>query len=862
MIRRFWEDASSIALAIFVILGNLGCSNGPISDEPGPSSKKNNLEIPAVSFTNPPHEAKSQALDTAISASFNMAMDPSTISTNSFKIQDAKGALVTGSVGMDPTNKTATFRPSKPLACDTTYTAIINTKAQCDGPGEVSEPLPQDYMWDFQTSPCEQNFPIAGPTPIVAPTPVVGPIPVPIPLPPPFPGLIGGGGSRGHHERERCLRSNIILNTSPLNDQTGVPLNTLVSAAFSRDMEGSSFTTSTFILTGPGLTPVSGSVTYNVVSRVATFTPSSNLLPNTLYTATIIGDGDGIRDSRGDELCRDYSFSFTTGTTLDTAPTIIANSPICTSIDVPTNQIISVTFSEAMDTTSITNLTVTLTGPGPALVAGSVVYDPNSHIVTFTPTALLSPNTSYTFRIQGAPNGVRDLAGIYLASDFVCSFTTASGPDTTPPVVIADIPTCGATGVPLNQIVSATFSKPMNPLTINTSTFRLTGPGPAVVPGTVNYAVNSHIATFTPSALLLPNTTYILTIVGAPNGVQDANGNFLASTYVCSFTTGTGPDITPPTVVSTSPTPCGTTGVSVNQSIIVTFSEPMLASSVNASTFLVESGSTPVAGTVSLNAAGTVATFTPSSPLLTSTVYTFTIKGGASGVKDLAGNALVADFICSFTTSPSSGGQTPINLGTAASFEILAMDTITNSGATVVTGDVGLRPGTAITGFPPGIVLGTVHVNDTAVTNAQADLLIAYNDAAGRSGGISLPGELSGLTLAPGLYTNASSVSNLGTVTLNAQGDANAVFIFQIGSSLTAGVGSQVILAGNAQASNIFWQVGSSAILNSNSIFKGTIMALTSISTGAGTAIDGGLFAAATHVGGAVTLISTTASVP
>ncbi|HXJ74093.1 MAG TPA: ice-binding family protein, partial [Candidatus Dormibacteraeota bacterium] len=186
-------------------------------------------------------------------------------------------------------------------------------------------------------------------------------------------------------------------------------------------------------------------------------------------------------------------------------------------------------------------------------------------------------------------------------------------------------------------------------------------------------------------------------------------------------------------------------------------------------------------------------------------------------------------------------GQPPLSLGSASPFAVLAGSTVTSTGGTTVNGDLGLSPGTAVTGFPPGVVNGAIHAGDAVAAQAQLDLTSAYNDAAGRTvGAITVAGNLGGQTLTPGLYKSTSSLEiSSGDLTLDAQGDANAVFIFQMGSTLTTTSGRQVILSGGARAANIFWQVGSSATLGTTSVMKGNILALASITLTTGATLEG-----------------------
>jgi len=187
-------------------------------------------------------------------------------------------------------------------------------------------------------------------------------------------------------------------------------------------------------------------------------------------------------------------------------------------------------------------------------------------------------------------------------------------------------------------------------------------------------------------------------------------------------------------------------------------------------------------------------------------------------------------------------GAISVDLGTADPFAVLAGSTVTNTGATNVHGDLGVWPGSAITGFPPGIVSGgAIHDADAVAMQAQSDLITAYTFAAGEACGNVLTGQdLGGLTLTPGVYCFASSADLTGTLTLNAQGDPNAVFVFQIASTLTTASSSSVVFTNGGQGDSVFWQVGSSATLGTSTEFAGNILALTSITLDTGANIGCG----------------------
>ena len=426
----------------------------------------------------------------------------------------------------------------------------------------------------------------------------------------------------------------------------------------------------------------------------------------------------------------------------------------------------------------------------------------------------------------------RGLLGIVLIAVVVIAaglgyYLYQSRSTSTAPAVTSTAPVYSATNSPINTKILVTFSTAMDPTTITTTTFTLKH-GTTYDTGAVSYV--GVTAIFIPSANLATNTVYTATIT---TGAKDSSGHSLAVNFVWSFTTGVLADTTPPTVTGTSPV----LAVAVDSSISATFSKAMDPSTITTTTFTMTQGSTSISGTVIY--AGTTASFKPSTSLTADTTYTATIT---TGVKDISGNALQTNFVWSFTTatSTSSCAQTAISLGTAANFEVLAGSGVTNTGKTNVTGNLGVSPGTAVTGFPPGTVTGGSIIIGGSAATAQADLTTAYNNAQGLTlCPITVSGDLGGLTLTPGLYKSTSSLAITGTLTLDAQGNANAVFIFQIASTLTTASGANIVLANGAQASNVFWAVGSSATLGTTSIFKGTIMAYASITITTGAELDG-----------------------
>lgn len=306
-----------------------------------------------------------------------------------------------------------------------------------------------------------------------------------------------------------------------------------------------------------------------------------------------------------------------------------------------------------------------------------------------------------------------------------------------------------------------------------------------------------------------------------------------------------------PTVTSTNPSN-NATGIARNSVVEFVFSEAMDPTTINASTFMLKQGATPVPGTVSY--ASKKATFTPTDILAVNTVYTATITTGAT---DLGGQALAADVVKSFTTGGSSASLTAVNLGAAGNYVILAKTTVTNIATSAITGDLGLSP--AATSFYTGFALtnatgyatssqvtGKLYAANMAsptpanLTTAVNNMLTAYTDAAGRPTPDFLAlgnGNIGGKTLTPGLYKWTNTVTLPSNITIS--GGADDVWIFQIAGDLTVSNAVNVTLSGGAQAKNIFWQVAGTVSLGTTSHFEGVILSKTGITFKTGASFKG-----------------------
>lgn len=480
-------------------------------------------------------------------------------------------------------------------------------------------------------------------------------------------------------------------------------------------------------------------------------------------------------------------------------------------------------------------------------------------------------NTNYKF--TGRSLGLAALMLATLVSG--CSSSNSAAPAavaSAKPTVTETAPADTNISVALNSKVTATFSESMDATTIDTLSFTVVGAGEPALTGTVSLDAATNTASFTPGSNLTISTVYTATLA---SNVKSSAGSTLAADYVWRFTSGTTTDTAAPSVISTNPANAAT-GIALNGNLIANFSEALDLTTVNTSTFTLSTGGTPVSGTVNYN--NKVATFNPASDLTASTAYTATLT---TAITDLAAIPLAANVVLNFTTGTTlAAGPAAVNLRTAGDFVILTKTGITDVSPSPITGNIGASPITAaaidvtcaeMTGTIYGSNAAYVGSGDvscfkgdapdnTLVANAVLDLGTAYADAKSRT----TPdftelgdGDISGLTLVPGLYKWGTGVLISTDVTLS--GGPNDVWIFQIAGDITQASATSIILAGGALPKNIFWQVGggTGVAIGTTVVFQGIILATKAINLNSGATVNGRLLSQTE-----VTLIMNTVTQP
>ena len=620
---------------------------------------------PTVVSTSPASNATSININTVITAEVSEALDATSITNTSVLLQN--GAItVPATLGYTPGSTTITLTPASPLSEKTLYTVTLKGGVGADRILDVAgNAMAADYVWSFTT--VDQT----------APT---------------------------------------VVSTSPANNATSINVNTVITAELSEALNAASIT-NTSVLLQNGAISVPATLGYTPGSTTITLTPASPLSEKTLYTVTLKGGAgvDRIVDVAGNALAADYVWSFTTGDF--TAPTVVSTSPASNATAVAVNTVITAEVSEALDAASVTNTSVLLQN-GAITVPATLGYTPGSTTITLTPASPLSEKTLYTVTLKGGVGADRilDVAGNALAADYVWSFTTV---DQTAPTVVSTSPANNATSINVNTVITAEVSEALNAASV-TNTSVLLQNGAISVPATLGYTPGSTTITLTPASPLSEKTLYTVTLKGGVGAdrILDVAGNALAADYVWSFTTG---DFTAPTVVSTSPA-SNATSININTVITAEVSEALNASSVTNTSVLLQNGAITVPATLGYTPGGTTITLTPASPLSEKTLYTVTLKGGvgADRILDVAGNALAADYVWSFTTvdqtAPTVLSTSPVNNAnnvaisttiTAEVSEALNASSVTNTsvllqnGAITVPATLGYTPGSTTITLTP-----------------------------------------------------------------------------------------------------------------------------------------------------------------
>lgn len=661
----------------------------------------------------------------------------------------------------------------------------------------------------------------------------------------------------------------LVLSTDPADGDTNVTLDKIITITFNEEMNPATITQGAITLQGES--EIEGTISYDQSTMTASFTPSEELASNTTYAGRV---KTTVKDLDGNALQEDYLWTFSTGENL--SPMVIATDPDDNETGVVVNKIITATFNQAMNPLTV-NETTFIVMNGSTAVTGVITYSGTT--ASFTPTVSLGLNTTYTATITSE---TENPSGLALQIDYVWEFTTGA---VIAPTVISTDPENDETDVALNKVILATFSEPMEAATINGTTFTLKQ-GTNTITGEITYT--GITASFTPSGNLSPNTVYTATVT---SGAENVAGISLAGDYIWEFTTGT---FIAPTVISTDPED-EETGVALDKVIDATFSEAMDAATINGTTFTLQEGSNVINGAVTYT--GTTASFTPTDDLEPGTLYTATITTGA---ENLAGTPLVADYTWSFTTV-SSAVELP-DMGTIENFGGFGGNSgLTNQGLNSVINNGGIgttAASTLVTGFHDGItgdiytetplnvglVTGGIFtappapgtatsfaIAQEALLDAQA-LYTAISPAAMPGGTDPGAGELGGLVLTPGIYQSASGTFNISTgdLTLDAQGDPNALWVFQTASGLTVGIAGptgakNVNIINGGNPNNVFWQVGSAATINAagGGVMVGTIVSMAGITIStADNAVQTVLNGRAISLVASVTMVNTTINVP
>ena len=636
---------------------------------------------PQVSLTTPANGDNEVAKTTTVTATFSKNMTGPTVQS-AFSLKNHLGVAVAGTAVYDVPSKTLTFtQSSPPLLWGETYTARIETTAAAtDG-----LTLQSAKVWTFTTtmpnyptvpttSPIANEIEVSRTTTVTATfSKDMDPASITTSTFTLFAGATQITGTVGYNAGTYTatftpsatldwgttytatlttavaatdglhLQSSKVWNfkttvaiypiaaaTSPVNNANEVARTTNLTATFSREMNPATINGTTFTLKDSGNNPVAGTVSYNAGTFTATFDPTSTLLWGEVYTATMSTAAAAI-----DGLTLQSNKVWTFTTTQPVYPAVSTTSPTNHLVEAGRTINVTATFSKDMNPASLTGATFMLKDHLNNPVAGTVSYDAGTFTATFDPTSTLLWGEQYTATIT---TGASSTDGLVMQAAKVWDFTTVAA---VYPIVSATFPSSGGVEIALASTVRATFSKDMNPATINGTTFTMKDSLNNPVAGTVSYNAGTFTATFTPSATLAWSTTYTVTVSTAATATD---GLALQAAKVWNFQTVVA---VAPAISATSPA-SDAKDITRGAVVSATFSKDMDASTITSASFTMEdAGGVPIAGTVGYDGGTRTATFTPASPLSYNQTYSVTVKGS---VRDVTGLVMSTDKTWTFKT--------------------------------------------------------------------------------------------------------------------------------------------------------------------------------------------------------------------
>ena len=565
-----------------------------------------NTTVPLVTMVTPQNAATGIGLNAVVVLTFSESLNPATITTSNFGLL-ANGSALQFNISISADNRVVTLTPYN-LPLSSTITVLATS-----GVTDLSGNALASYQSQFTTTASAQ-----------AP---------------------------------------IVVSQQPANGATAVPLSANLALYMSEGMNAASVQTA--LQVSQNGTLVSGTTQVTENGQVIQFTPLTQWQPGTLVQVFL---SSSAQSTSGLSL-NNYQSSFTTLPDTSTTPPVLTGTNPASQVNgVPTNVVMDFAFNEALNPAALLPDTVDCTQNGVWFQTGVTLLTGGT-VLQVTPRLPLAPSSSIYCLLGNGIQGVNGLPLSYLSNNQL-TFTTGLGTDTLTLTTSSTSPPNGSGNVGDNAEVQVGFNKSVNPLSVSSSTIQLSSGGVTAATGSISFSNNNQTVTVAPQTPLPDGTQITLSI----SGVTDVAGNVMA-TQTTQFTTGTGPDVVPPVVVSANP-PQGAQNVPVNSVVVLQMSEPVDPVSVSANTLtLLNSGTAQaVAGTYSLSADGLTISFVPNAPLAASTGYSVNFPGAGFGIgiSDLAGNSLQGISPISFTTgatasttAPQVTGVSPVNGSTA-----------------------------------------------------------------------------------------------------------------------------------------------------------------------------------------------------